>query len=433
MNRLAVVAVQEEENQLLCIAKTENSTGKVEADAVKEAIDNWGISDGVIACGFDTTSSNTGINIGGCVLLQQLLNRQLLWLACRHHIPELILKAAFQRLFGKTKGPVEVLFSKLKSSWKSLDLSNLSYPPTPACYRSAVDSLLEFLDDRLLPDNLDHLTRGDYKEFLELAKVCLGGSVERKKSYTYQLSRPGADHHARWMSKCLYILKFSLLQHQMNSLDSQTKKKIKTMASFILYVYIKYWFRSPSLSRAATDDLQMFQDLTTFKRVDKTVSAAALKVLRRHTWYLTEDSIPIALFNEDLDEEEQNDLAKTIGELPSTELEIRKPTLPTITLRSKIPDFVGPRSILIFNLLKIDHTFLLEDDWRETSEYTTMKTALANLHPVNDSAERALSMATTYNGRITKNEESFQQLMLVVESHRKKYGFKTKSDLKKLF
>ena len=62
-----------------------------------------------------------------------------------------------------------------------------------------------------------------------------------------------------------------------------------------------------------------------------------------------------------------------------------------------------------------------------------MKTALANLHPVNDSAERALSMATTYNGRITKNEESFQQLMLVVESHRKKYGFKTKSDLKKLF
>ena len=41
MNRLAVVAVQEEENQLLCVTKTEDSTGKVAADAEKEAINNW--------------------------------------------------------------------------------------------------------------------------------------------------------------------------------------------------------------------------------------------------------------------------------------------------------------------------------------------------------------------------------------------------------
>ena len=178
MNRLAVVAVQEEENQLLCVTKTEDSTGKVEADAEKEAINNWGLSEGIIACCFDTTSSNSGINSGSCVLLQQLLNRQLLWLACRHHIPELILKAAFQSLFGKTTSPVETLFSTLKSSWKSLDLSNLSCPLTTACYRSSVDSILEFLDDRLLSDNLQHLTRGDYKELLELSKICLGG---RKK------------------------------------------------------------------------------------------------------------------------------------------------------------------------------------------------------------------------------------------------------------
>ena len=155
MNRLAVVAAQEEDNQLLCVTKTEDSTGKVEADAEKEAINNWGLSEGIIACCFDTTSTNSGINSGSCVL--QLLNRQLLWLACRHHIPELILKAAFQSLFGKTTSPVETLFSTLKS----LDLSNLSCPPTTACYCSSVDSILELLDDRLLSDNLQHLTRGD--------------------------------------------------------------------------------------------------------------------------------------------------------------------------------------------------------------------------------------------------------------------------------
>ena len=83
----AIVAVQEMENQLLCITKTTDATGRVEAAAVKEALDNWGIStDTIIASSFDTTSSNTGVNSGGAVLLQQLLNRQLLWLSCRHNV-----------------------------------------------------------------------------------------------------------------------------------------------------------------------------------------------------------------------------------------------------------------------------------------------------------------------------------------------------------
>ena len=205
------------------------------------------------------------------------------------------------------------------------------------------------------------------------------------------------------------------------------------MASSIPYVYIKYWFQSLSLSTAASNDLQMFNDLSTFKRVEKTVSMAALTTLLRHTWYLTEDCISLALFNADLNDDDKNQLAKNIGELPSIQLEIRKPTLSGITAISKIPGFVGPRSILLFSLLKVDHKFLLKDDWRHTPEYATMKNAVANLHPVNDSAERALNMATTYNGKITKDEVSFQQLMLVVEAHRKKHGVKTKSDLKEFF
>ena len=333
---------------------------------------------------------------------------------------------------GKTTSPVETLFSTLKSSWKSLDLSNLSCPPTTACYRSSVDSILEFHDDRLLSDNLQHLTRGDYKELLELAKVCLGGTIERKKTYSYQLSRPGADHHARWMSKCLYILKLSLLQHQIDTISPQTKKKINTMTSFILFVYIKFWFSSPSLTRAATNDSQLYKQITTFKRVDKNVSAAALVVLQRHTWYLTEDCISIALFNPDLEDEETNKLAQKIGELPTTQLEIRKPTLPTVSARSKITDFVGQRSILLFSLLKMDHKFLLQENWKETDKYDAARKAISNLHPVNDSAERALSMATTFNGRITKDADSYQNLLLVVEGASQEVWFQKQSRFKEV-
>ena len=146
VNRLAVVAVQEEGNQLLWFDKTDDSTRKVEAATVKEALDDWRISDGIIASCFDTTSSNTGIYSSSTVLLQQHLNRQLLWLSCRHHIPELILKAAFQTLFGKTTGPSAALFSCLKTSWKSLDLTDLRLPPTPSFPHSQMPASQYFRD-----------------------------------------------------------------------------------------------------------------------------------------------------------------------------------------------------------------------------------------------------------------------------------------------
>ena len=59
-----------------------------------------------------------------------------------------------------------------------------------------------------------------------------------------------------------------------------------------------------------------------------------------------------------------------------------------------------------------------------------MRRAISGLHPINDSSERALAMVTSFNGKMTRDEESFQDMMLVIAAHRKKHGFKTKSDLK---
>ena len=96
MNRLAMVLVQEEENKILAITNTSNSTSKVEAEKVKEIFDNWSVTDQIVACGFDTTAANTGLYKGACTILQQLTKRQFLWMACRHHILELIVRRCFR-------------------------------------------------------------------------------------------------------------------------------------------------------------------------------------------------------------------------------------------------------------------------------------------------------------------------------------------------
>ena len=41
--------------------------------------------------------------------------------------------------------------------------------------------------------------------------------------------------------------------------------------------------------------------------------------------------------------------------------------------------------------------------------------------------------ATAYSGTMAKDEWSFQDLVLIVETHRKRYKIKKKNQLKKLF
>ena len=431
VNRLAVVLVQEAENQILGMVQTDDATGKVEAEAVKSTLDSWEIAGKIIAIGFDTPWSNTGVHKGSCTILQDLLQRQLLWLACRHHILELILKATFQKLFGNTSGPEESFFKFLKPQWNSLNLTDISRPQIPAFYRADVPDLLSFINQCLEPSNSHLIPRGDYKELLELSVLVLGGTIKRKRGYIYQIQRPGADHHARWMSKAIYTLKVTLLLPQLTTLPWYRKKQLEKMTLYIVFVYLRSWFTAPLLYSAGTADLELQQRMRKFSRVHKKLAEVGETVLQRHTWYLTEELLPLCLFSPG-PPDTLNKVAQLISKLPDYDLPLQKPTLPTILPGSSLPDFVGPRSTLIFKLLKVSHSFLSSPDWRSSPEFKKVKEALNNLTPVNDSCERALALATTFNGVITKDETSFQELVLVVDSHRKKFKLEKKKDLKKL-
>ena len=225
-----------------------------------------------------------------------------------------------------------------------------------------------------------------------------------------------------------------MLQHQLKS-HWTLKRKFTKMAMFVIFCYVKSWFNSPSLTTAAVNDINLFTRLEKFKKVDRAVSLKTLSVLNRHTWYLTEENIAIALFNTDISLERRSELAKKIYllQIPSEEIVIRKPTLPSITSESILEDFVGGRSRVLFDLLGVSLEFLNEDNWNEAPEFSLVQAALRNLTPINDSSERALALATRFNTRITRTEASYQELMLVVESHCRKYSLKTKEDLKKLY
>ena len=143
---------------------------------------------------FDTTSSNTGIHAGACTLIEKFLQKELLYLACRHHMHKIIVSDVFKCCFGLTSGPDVLIFKRVKEHWNFINQQE---------YQS-------FSDDVLKDDFLKHLKdetiifatkylqtggkqpKDDYREFLELTVLFLGEIPPRGK----QFNTPGAFHHA---------------------------------------------------------------------------------------------------------------------------------------------------------------------------------------------------------------------------------------------
>lgn len=70
--------------------------------------------------------------------------------------------------------------------------------------------------------------------------------------------------------------------------------------------------------------------------------------------------------------------------------------------------------------MDIDSSFLLEDPvhWPENEIYKEARQRVCALQVVNDVAERAVKLATDFNGRMTKDAQQEEFLLQVIEYHR---------------
>ena len=125
-----------------------------------------------------------------------------------------------------------------------------------------------------------------------------------------------------------------------------------------LFVYLRSWFSAPALASAATNDIDLYKRPEVPNNPQEGVLRTASNLLQRHTWYLTEELISVSLFDETLPEDTRNLLAAQIGALSPGEVEVCKPSLPTLTTKSQLKHFIGDRSTLPFDLLDIPIDFL---------------------------------------------------------------------------
>lgn len=78
--------------------------------------------------------------------MNDTLGRRLLWLACRHHMLEVLLSDAFAVCFGPSSGPDIAIFKRFRYKWSQLNHHQPAARSVPLF--TAVDDLKSFIQEQ---------------------------------------------------------------------------------------------------------------------------------------------------------------------------------------------------------------------------------------------------------------------------------------------
>ena len=175
-------------------------------------------------------------------------------------------------------------------------------------------------------------------------------------------------------------------------------------------VYCKWWIRCPLPASAPLNDLDLLVSIANYP--DKIVAEAAMKAVKRHLWYLTEEMVPLALFSPDLSNKKKDELSKYILKLNDESnnekivtnrhgTSFGKPNFPTIKEDYKqlsLLKFVGKDSLGFFKILGLEWDFLKcpSSMWPNIESFKIAEKVVNHIHVVNDAAERGVKIANDF-------------------------------------
>jgi hypothetical protein len=434
------------------------ATGRALADVTHALLVEWGIVDQarVIALVFDTTSSNSGLHEGAAKWLEEALG-PVLYNACRHHIYELHIKHPYNAVMGPTKGPDDPLFKRFQKWFVEQKEADPAFPDSNLFRKWSWPSVYDetsptgpyksgkswFARASLTwaQEQLRHGTfaRGDYRELAELLNFILGGEPIRIRAgevfQVFELRKPGAYHHARFMGKSLYILKIYLLSHVFE-LSRRDSKNLDGIAEYIILIYVRYFLSSRLSTAAPRLDLSFWYELKTYRgllpvTLQRKIVDEASRSVRRHLWYLCPELAVLGLFDDELSEYEKEKMALQLTQTPCpAAFQTGKPGQPNFdpiaahltAERPSLSMFITDRSWLVFHLLDIQmpslHWLTLPpSEWNRFPTYLHMRSFLQDMEVVNDAAERAVKAVGEY-AHMTRAVGDRDNVILVACDHR---------------
>lgn len=422
IDKLPIAVTVGKDEKLINVASLDNGKGKTQAEAIHNALFDWDLRGSVKALCCDTTASNLGSSKGAAVFLERLLDIQLLYLPCRHHIYELVLaNAYFQKLPGTT-GPDVPLFKTFKKEWYDFDLKTfrnglLNIDPN---LRQKIPRIESFIKSLIEQD----FTRDDYKELLELTLIFLDLVPHDKVKF----KKPGAFHHARWMAKAIYSLKIYLFRDQFK-LKPNEETGLLQVCQFIVFVYIEAWFTAPLAIKAPNNDLKFIKILWEYREIDSALSETSLKKFKNHLWYLSPEASALSFFDSNISTEVKKNMILALtperGEenySSTKKFEIKNENMLQL-VNQEMDYFITPETVNFFERFNINTDFLQVDvdKWENHISYLQGLELSQSLQVVNDVAERFVHLVEEYSKKITHDEEQSKYVLEIVTEHRKRF------------
>lgn len=432
VERLPILVSGQDVMKLLSVPKLQDGTAPTMTQAVVNAIDEWGLRDRIKGLCFDTTASNTGVRGGVCIRLETEFGREMLNLACRHHISEVMLEKVFS-LHDLSKSPNYEIFSHFRDYWPRINQSAFSSATDDESTAMIVapwkDDVITFAMAQLT----EFQPRNDYLELLELTIIFLGAIPPSGIHFRH----PGAHHRARWMARAIYSLKmwlfrneYPLQQQSITSRGSYHRKHVwehlKTVSLFVTCIYVRYWFQTPSPTAAPKNDLALLCSLSLYPQKD--IADAAMTAFGRHLWYLSELLVGLSFFDNDVSVEEKRLMVLALRDKEGSEEPPKRIPLFSQPCTKGLHDFVTKTTLRLFRILELSDAFLEDDpsEWTTNEDYARNQEICRSIRVVNDLAERGVALIQNFNAAITRDEEQKQYLLQVVDNHRKSFSAPTK-------
>lgn len=419
--RLSIVLSNASQAKLLRVIEVTNSRAITHSKAVFDVMREWNISANVNSMCFDTERTNTGIRKGVCMRLEGLLKKKLIYLPCRHHIYEIVLGAAFETTIEQPdnmEGPQIKIFENFTKRYNTPNFNKSNFEGcrndrffSILLGETEMDRIINICRERL--DSVQKTTRSDYVELLKLIIIFLSPHCE------FHIQAPGAYNRARFMCRIIYVVKIYLYRSQLN-LSHAVCDAIKRFLLFAVKIYLRYWLKTGSATKAPNSDLNMLKDLSNLSEVMPQTAKATLAKLVNHLWYLSQTLVAISFFDDEVPLNDKVEMVHRLNFVATNEDVNRAQIGDDISINNlSLAHFVTCATKRFFTITGINADFLQfpPSEWNNNIQYLIAKQQVANLSVVNDAAERSIALYQKFKNNVTKPMQQ-QYLVQVAEKRR---------------
>ena len=155
---------------------------------------------------------------------------------------------------------------------------------------------------------------------------------------------------------------------------------------------------------------------------------------------MNQEIVPFSLFSKNVSNKEKQEIAKklvtTVKPPKKYEMGFPNPVLLPTDESGKgrnLSDSIMNGSLYLFDELRFGKDWLYKpvSDWEKDPSFCEMKSWIKNLNVTNDCAERGIKLISEYADSLTRDSVVRQNLIQVVERHRKMYPNVNKTTLAK--